>query len=172
MCLDTVTNLDYEKLFGLAKSILEKNDLGAAHTSRVLAIARQNFSIPEELEDLIVAVITLHDIGGATIKDQYEKGPGIAASILQQMNCDKPFIDQVSTIVGTHHDHPDNPTVPFRILYDSDKIVMFSPEEFPGYDSRPGFDWNKIVELLYSEKAKTLAREMLLQRQSEKRSVG
>ena len=161
--------MDYEKLFALAKPILEKNDLGAAHTSRVLAIARQNFSIPEELVDLIVAAIILHDIGGASIKDQYEKGPGFAVSLLQQMNCDKSFIDQVSTIVGTHHDHPDNPTVPFRILYDSDKIVMFSPEEFPGYDSRPGFDWNKIVSLLYSEKAKTLTRQMLLERQTEKK---
>src|SRR4030067_1649774 len=86
VCLDTMTNMDYEKLFALAKPILEKNDLGAAHTSRVLALARQNFSIPEKLEDLIVAAIILHDIGGGSIKDQYEKGPGIAASILQQMN--------------------------------------------------------------------------------------
>ena len=73
--------------------------------------------------------------------------------------------------MGTHHDHPDNPSIPFRILYDSDKIVMFSPEEFPGYDSREGFDWKKIVGLLYSEKAKTLAREMLRQRRKEKASV-
>jgi hypothetical protein len=45
---------------------------------------------------------------------------------------------------------------------------MFSPEEFPGYDARPSFEWNKIVGLLYSEKAKTLAREMLRQREREK----
>jgi len=169
VCLDTVTRMDYEKLFALARPILEKNDLGAAHTRRVLVIARQNFAIPKELEDLTVAAIILHDIGGASIKDQYEKGPGIATSILQQINCDKSFTDQVSTIVGTHHDHPDKPSVPFRILYDSDKIVMSSPEEIPGYDSRPGFDWNKIMDLLYSEKAKSVAREMLLKRQNEKK---
>ena len=161
-------NIDYEKMFALVKPILEKNDLGAAHTSRVLAIARKNFSIPAELEDLTVAAIILHDIGGASIKDQYEKGPSMAASILQQMGCDKAFIEQVSAIVGTHHDHPDTPSIPFRILFDSDKIVMFSPEEFPGYDSRPGFDWKKIVGLLYSEKAKTLTRKMLRQRKKEK----
>jgi hypothetical protein len=160
--------MDYEKLFALAKPVLEKNDLGAAHTSRVLAIARTNFSIPAGLEDVIVAAIILHDIGGASIKDQYEKGPGIAASILLQMGCDKAFIEQVSGIVGTHHDHPDNPSIPFRILFDSDKIVMFSPEEFPGYDSRPGFDWKKIASLLYSEKAKTLAKKMLRQRTKKK----
>jgi len=159
--------MDYEKLFALAKPILEKNDLGAAHTSRVLAIARKNFSIPKELEDLAVASIILHDIGGATVKDQYEKGPGIAASVLEQMGCDKAFIQQVTTIVGTHHDHPENPSEPFRILYDSDKLVMFSPEEFPVYDSRPDFDWNRMVDLIYSEKGKRLARDMLKQRRNE-----
>ena len=160
--------MDYEKLFELAKPILKRNDLGAAHTSRVLAIARENFLIPAEFEELTVAAIILHDIGGASIKDQYENGPRIAVSILNQLGCDKAFTETVSAIVGTHHDHPNNPSIPFKILYDSDKIVMFSPEEFPGYDSRPGFDWNKIVDLLYSEKAKSLARKMLRQRRKEK----
>lgn len=161
--------MDYEKLFALAKPYLDKNDLGAGHTNRVLAIARKNFSIPKAVEDLTVASIILHDIGGATIKDQYEKGPGIAASVLNQMGCDKAFIQQVTAIVGTHHNHPDKPSEPFRILYDSDKIVMFSPEEFPGYDSRQDFDWNRIVDLIYSEKGKCLARDMLKQRRNEKK---
>ena len=161
--------MDYEKLFALAKPYLEKNDLGAGHTSRVLAIARKNFSIPQEIENLTVASIILHDIGGASIKDQYEKGPGIAASVLEQMDCDEAFIQQVTAIVGTHHDHPDNPSEPFRILYDSDKIVMFSPEEFPGYDSKPDFDWNRMVDLIYSEKGKRLAKDMLKQRRNEKK---
>ena len=155
-------------MFALAKPILKKNDLGAAHTSRVLNIARKNFSIPKELQDLTFSAIILHDIGGASIKDQYEKGPKIAASILQQMQCDKDFIEQVCQIVGTHHDHPDNPSLPFRALYDSDKLVMFSQEESSGYDSKPDFDWNRIVGLLYSEKAKILAKEMLRQRRNEK----
>jgi len=161
--------MDYEKLFTLAKPQLEKNDLGAAHTSRVLAIARKNFSIPTDLADLTVASIILHDIGGASIKDQYEKGPGIAASVLEQMDCAEAFIQQVTAIVGPHHDHPANPSEPFRDLYDSDKIVMFSPEEFPVYNSRPDFDWNRMVDLIYSEKGKRLAKDMLAQRRNEKK---
>jgi hypothetical protein len=161
--------MDYEKLFAIAKPYLEKNDLGAGHTSRVLATARNNFSIPPEIGDLTVASIILHDIGGATIKDQYEKGPAIAASVLEQMGCDDAFIQQVAAIVGTHHDHLDEPLEPFRILYDSDKLVMFSPEEFPVYDSRTDFDWGRIVGLIYSEKGKRLAREWLAQRRSEKK---
>lgn len=160
--------MDYEKLFLLAKPYLEKNDLGAAHTSRVLAVARKNFSIPKEQQDLTVSAIILHDIGGSSIKEQYEKGPTIAALVLQKIGADAKFIENVCKIVGTHHDHPDNPSVSFRILYDSDKLVMFSPEEFPIYDSRPNFDWEKIVDLLYSEKAKSLAKELLQQRRKEK----
>jgi hypothetical protein len=45
---------------------------------------------------------------------------------------------------------------------------MFSPEEFSGYDARPDFDWSKIVNLLYSDKARALAKEMLRQRRKEK----
>ena len=160
--------MDFEKLFALAKPYLEKNDLGSAHTSRVLTIARNNFRIPSEFEELTICSIILHDIGGISIKEQYEKGPAIAATELQKMECSPEFIDKVCQIVGSHHDHPDSPSLAFKVLYDSDKIVMFSPEEFPIYDSRPGFDWNKMVDLIYSEKGKTVALSMLKQRRTEK----
>jgi hypothetical protein len=94
--------VDYEKLFLLAKPYLEKNDLGAAHTSRVLAIARKNFPIPKELQDLTVSAIILHDIGGSSIKEQYEKGPTIAALVLGQIGADAKFVENVCKIVGTH----------------------------------------------------------------------
>ncbi len=162
--------MNYEKLLKLAKPCLEKNDLGAAHTSRVLSIARENFTISKEIEDLTIASIILHDIGGASIKEQYAKGPELVAIVLHQLKCDDNFIAQVCQIVGTHHDHPDDPSLPFRILYDSDKLVMFSPEEFPGYNSRPDFDWNKIIDLLYSEKAKTLAKRLLYERREENKT--
>jgi hypothetical protein len=160
--------MDYEKLFELAKPFLEKNDLGAAHTSRVLAIARENFPIPKEFQDVTVTAIILHDIGGGSIREQYEKGPKIAASILRQVGTGKDFIEQVCEIVATHHDHPDQPSLPFRILFDSDKLVMFTKEEFAYYDSTPNFDWSKILGLIYSEHAKSLAIEMLRQRRNEK----
>ena len=156
--------MDQEKLFLLAKPYLEKNDLGAAHTSRVLAIAKENFTFPEKQEDLIVAAIILHDVGGSSIKEQYEKGPKIAASLLKQMNVEEAFVEKVCQIVGSHHDHPENPSIPFKTLYDSDKIVMFSPEEFPIYNARAGFDWDKVIALIYSEKGKDAAKQMLKQR--------
>jgi len=161
---EVCVNMDVERLFELAKSYLEKNDFGMAHTIRVFDMARENFAVPIELRELTFASIILHDIGGSSIKDQYEKGPEIAASILRQLGCDESFIQEVCRIVGAHHNHPDNPSLPFRVLYDSDKLVMFSPEEFPYYNSRAGFDWEKIVNLVYSEHARRLAKCLLNQK--------
>ena len=151
----------------MARLYLEKNDFGVAHTKRVFDIAKQNFPVKPELQELTFTAIILHDIGGSSIKDQYEKGPQIATAILKKLGCPDNFIRQVCEIISTHHEHPDNPSEPFRILYDSDKLVMFSPEEYPHYNSRKDFDWNKIVDLFYSKKAKQLAQESLMQRRKE-----
>jgi hypothetical protein len=105
--------MDTDKLFQLATPILEKNDFGVSHTQRVYNIAKEHFPVKAELEDLTYASIILHDIGGCTIKDQYEKGPAIATQLLKQLNCTEDFIGQVCTIIATHHDHPQNPSEPF-----------------------------------------------------------
>jgi hypothetical protein len=159
--------MDVEGLFELARSYLEKNDLGVAHTRRVFTIAQENFKVPSELQELTFSSIILHDIGGGSIKDQYQKGPKIAASVLRQLGYEESFIEEVCEIIRTHHDHPDNPALPFRVLYDSDRLVMFSPEEFPYYNSIPDFDWNKIVNLIYSEHMRQFAKKMLKKRQNE-----
>lgn len=146
---------------------LELNDFGVEHTQRVLDIAKRNFSIKEELQELTFASIILHDVGGSSIKEQYEKGPPIATAILKKLRCTTLFVGQVCKNIITHHEHPDNPSEDFKILFDSDKLVMFSHEEYPHYNSKEGFDWDKIITLMYSKKAKQLAEEMLAQRRKE-----
>lgn len=161
--------MDTDKLFELAKPYLEKNDFGIAHTQRVFEIAKQNFPVKPEFQELTYTAIIFHDIGGSSIKDQYEKGPQIATSILKKLNCPDAFIKQVCEIISTHHEHPDNPSEPFLSLYDSDKLVMFSSQEYPYYNAREGFDWNKIVALIYSKKGQDLAKKALAQRRKESR---
>ena len=119
----------------LATPYLEKNDLGVSHTKRVLEIARKRIKIPVETEELAVASIILHDIGGRTIKDQYEKGPEIAAFLLKQLDYPNEFAEKVCEIIRTHHERLNNPPVAFKILYDADQLVRFSEEEFPYYES-------------------------------------
>ena len=153
--------MDYDKLLLLAKPYLMKNDFGIAHTQRVLEIASKNFKIPSEKEELIFCSIILHDIGGSTIKDQYQKGPIIATELLRQLGYNEKFIEKTCQIISTHHEHLENPSTVFQILYDSDKLVMFSPEEFSYYNSKPDFNWKKIIEMMYSKNAKKLAKKIL-----------
>ena len=159
--------MDTCKLFELAKPYLEKNDFGIAHTQRVFEIAKKNFPVKPELEELTYTAIIFHDIGGCTIKDQYEKGPQITSNILKKLELPDHFINEVCKIISTHHDHPQNPSKPFKTLYDSDKLVMFSPEEYPYYNAREGFDWDKIVSLIYSARGRDLAKKALAQRRNE-----
>jgi len=159
--------MDTGKLFELAKQYLEKNDFGMAHTQRVFEIAKQNFPVKLKFEELTYTAIIFHDIGGCTIKDQYEKGPKIATGILEKLGCPDQFIRQVCEIISTHHEHPENPSEPFKALYDSDKLVMLSPEEYPTYNGRDGFDWEKIVSLIYSATGQDLAKKALEQRRKE-----
>lgn len=159
--------MNYEILFQHAQPYLKKNDFGMPHTRRVFDLAKRNFEVPKELEELVFCSIIMHDIGGSTIEKQYRDGPEVAASILQKLGYDKSFVQEVCDIVRTHHDHPDNPSLAFKILYDSDKLVMFSPEEYPHYNSKPNFDWNKIVDLIYHEHARDLAKKLLQQRIEE-----
>ena len=146
---------------------MEKNDFGIAHTKRVFDIAKQNFPVKPELQELTYTAIIFHDIGGSTIQDQYEKGPQIATQILKKLGCSDKLVNQVCDIICTHHEHPNNPSEPFRTLYDSDKLVMFSQEEYPYYNSREGFNWDKIVNLIYTKKGQELAEKSLTQRRKE-----
>jgi hypothetical protein len=159
--------MDYTKVFALAEPYLKKNDFGMPHTQRVFEIAKENFVIPKELEELVFCSIIMHDIGGSTIKKQYAEGPKIAAFILRKLGYNESFVQDVCEIVCTHHDQPETPSEAFRILYDSDKLVMFSPEEYTHYNSKPDFDWDTIVGLIYSEHARDLARKLLQQRRNE-----
>lgn len=158
--------MNYETVLGLAEPYLKKNDFGLPHTRRVFEIAKTNFNVPKDLEELVFCSIILHDIGGNTIEKQYKNGPEIAVSILQKLGYDNNFVQEVCEIVRTHHDHPANPSLAFKILYDSDKLVMFSPEEFPYYNSQPNFNWNKIVDLIYHEHARDFAKKILQQRKN------
>jgi hypothetical protein len=159
--------MNYETVFELAEPFLKKNDFGIPHTRRVFAIAKKNFEIPKEMEELVFCSIIMHDIGGSTIEKQYKNGPEITASILQKLGYNSRFIEKVCKFIRTHHDHPYNPPLALKILYDSDKLVMFSPEEFSYYNSKPNFDWNQIVKLIYHELARDLANRLLLQRKTE-----
>ena len=108
-----------KRLFQLATPYLEKNDFGVGHTKRVLAMA-QKLSFPVTDEELVFAAIILHDIGGPSIKEQYEQGPHIARKLLTSLEYDENVIEDICNILRTHHDRPKTPSKPFMIVYDAD----------------------------------------------------
>lgn len=153
------------KLLGLAKPYLEKNDFGVDHTIRVLDIARMHFKIPKELEEFVSASIVLHDIGGSTREEQYERGPEIATTLLRQLGYSEEFIKGICEVIGTHHERLDYPSEAFKILYDADQLAKFSSEEFPHYEARK-VDWDSIINLMYHEHSKILARKLLKEKKN------
>ena len=60
--------MDTDKLFELARPYLEKNDFGIAHTQRVFELAKLNFPVKPELQELTYTSIIFHDIGIGIIK--------------------------------------------------------------------------------------------------------
>ena len=150
----------YTALFELAKPILGKTDLLMEHTKRVFEIAKTHFEVPDELEELVYSTIVLHDIGGMSIEEQYEKGPEIAADLLEKLGYDEAMIQEVCELIGIHHEHPEKPSEAFKIIYDSDQLVRLSPEDFHYYDSSD-FNWEEMIEMMYFEHARELARDKL-----------
>jgi hypothetical protein len=155
----------FNELLEAAKPFLEKTDYGVEHTERVLQIAKKNFEIPREGEELLIISIILHDVGGNTIEKQYQNGPQIARRLLRQFGYAENFIMDVCEIIRTHHERLQNPSEAFRILYDADQLVKFSPEEFQSRNSR-NTDWTIIVNKMYYTHSKTLAKKFLKKRKS------
>lgn len=156
----------FEKLFELERPYLENNDFGVAHTERVFNIAKKNFKISDEIKEEVYALIILHDIGGSSIDEQYDRGPLIASELMNQVGYADSIIVNICKMIKQHHEKLDDASESFKILYDSDQIVKFSKEEFQYYSSK-NIDWDSLVESMYFDNSKILARRMLSSRITE-----
>jgi HD superfamily phosphohydrolase YqeK len=159
--------MKHKKLLELAKPHLEENDFGADHTLRVLEIANKNYNkydLDLSWKDTVFSLIILHDIGGSEIKDQYEKGPVIAKKLLEKLDYHKFDIKLICAFIAAHHERLEDPHDIFKILFDSDRLVMLSKKEFDNYNSRKGFDWQKIIHDFYNNNIRSLAVNLLEQR--------
>jgi hypothetical protein len=162
--------MKYKQLIELSSPYLDQNDFGTAHTIRVLKIVKENYDkydLNPSWKDLIFSLIVLHDIGGSEIRDQYEKGPKIAEHLLKKLGFHPFDIKLINGFIAKHHERLENPHEMFKILFDSDKLVMFSKEEFPSYDRRPNFNWQNILSQFYNESLKLEAEELWSERKVE-----
>lgn len=152
-----------KKLFELARPYLEKNDFGAEHTQRVLKFAKNYFSISKDMMDEVLALIILHDIGGSSTKEQYEKGPKIAEKLMKKIGYSDQIIDNVCEMIKRHHSRLEKPSDAFKILYDSDQLTKLSEEEFQYYNSKK-IDWNRMINSMYFYNSKEIAKKLLKDR--------
>ena len=162
--------MKYEQLFEFAQPYLEENEMGISHTSRVLEIAKTNYykyGLDDSWKDAALSLAVLHDFGGPTIKEQYSKGPKIARMLLERLGYQKFDISLICTFIAKHHERLNNPHEIFQLIYDSDKLVMLTEEEFYRYDSNPNIDWNEIISSLYSNFSKEIAICMLNERRKK-----
>jgi HD superfamily phosphodiesterase len=155
-----------DMLLNLARPHLAKNDLGVGHTERVLHISRMYFQRPNGRDKFVDAIAILHDVGGPTIKEQYENGPRIARDLMEKLQFSEKEIQEACEIIGTHHNRVKNPTEEYAILYDSDQMVKLTPEEFPIHETE-GTNWEKVIENMYHQSSKNMAREWLSERRAK-----
>ena len=70
--------MDYGTIFSLAEPFLKKNDFGLPHTRRVYDIAKNNFAIPKDIEELVCR----QDDGGSdedrNSRADFAPGTGVA----------------------------------------------------------------------------------------------
>lgn len=97
---------------------------------------------PEADRRVVVLAAILHDIGIKECERKYSstngqlqerEGPPIARDILDRTGIQRKIIDEVCTIIASHHSPEEVDTLNFRILWDADCIVNFE-EEFCSSD--------------------------------------
>lgn len=107
---------------------------------------------------VVTAAALLHDIGiqeaeriyGSNApRYQEELGPPIARYIMDRLGIDRPTVDHVTRIVGSHHSARDIDTIEFRIIWDADALVNLRDESPP----RSRQQWKKIIEKVFRTEA-------------------
>lgn len=162
-----ISVMKYPRLLELAKPYLEGNELGVGHTLRVLNFVRENYGkydLEESWKDIVFSLAVLHDIGGSTIEEQYSEGPRIAKELLERLDYHPFDVKLICGFIAKHHERLEDPNDIFKILFDSDRLVMFSEEEFEHYTSKAGFDWRKVIDGFYNADLSSMARKMLNKR--------
>jgi len=124
-----------------------------AHAGRVARFAAEIQKREGGNPGVILAAAYLHDIGikeaeskynSTAARYQHQEGPPIARRILEELQADPGFIDEVCDIVGHHHHPRQEETINFKVLYDADLIVNLEAEHKEGKISREKLE--RLVE--------------------------
>ena len=87
--------------------------------------------------------------------------------LLEKLGYHQFDIKLICAFIARHHERLNDPHDIFKILYDSDHLVMLSKEEFKIYDSRAGFEWENMINGFYNAGLKEQAVRLLKERSDE-----
>jgi HD superfamily phosphodiesterase len=134
--------MDKEKMVGGMKIYFGTDERRIQHALRVTEYAEQILKHEDADYDVVIAASILHDIGiheaerkyGSTAgKYQEMEGPSIARGILEKMGVEKSIIDEVCTIIASHHSPGEVNTQNFKVVSDADWLVNME-EVYAGFD--------------------------------------
>lgn len=126
-----------EKLLSEMERYFGEDKKRINHAKRVTEFAQQILEREKGQPVIVVAAAVLHDIGiheaerkyGSTSGVYQEKeGPPIARGILVNLGFEKKIIDEVCTIIASHHSPGEVDTLNFKIVYDADWLVNLKDE--------------------------------------------
>lgn len=107
------------------------------HALRVTGFAEDILKTEKGDRLVVIAAGLLHDIGireaerkyGSSAGDLQEReGPSVAREILSGLGFDEDVIDEVCTIIASHHSPGEVDTVNFRVIWDADWLVNLGDE--------------------------------------------
>jgi len=107
------------------------------HALRVTDFARQLLEQEEGEAELVLATALLHDVGIREAERKYgssagplqeQEGPPLARAILESLGYPPAFIDEVCSIIASHHSPGEVDTANFRLVWDADWLVNLPDE--------------------------------------------
>lgn len=139
------------------------------HFLKVFALAKtigEGEGLSTEEQNLLEAAAVVHDIGIKLSEQKYNsssgryqelEGPAEAKKMLEKLDCDSKFIDDVCFIVGHHHTYSSIETLPHRILVEADLIVNLYEEGSDSKSAETAYD-----KIFRTETGKKLMKKMYL----------
>lgn len=138
------------KIIDSMKQVFKDNKKYIGHALKVLGYAKELLKKEKGDSKIVVPAAILHDIGIIICKEKYNstggqlqelEGPPIAGKILRKLGTDNIIIDEVCSIISSHHSPGEIDTENFKIIWDADWLVNLEDE----YNIK---DKNKLAKVI------------------------
>jgi putative nucleotidyltransferase with HDIG domain len=119
------------------KSYFGEDQRRIDHALRVTGFAEEILRHEKADREVVIAAALLHDIGIREAEKKYgssagelqeREGPPVAREIMVDLGFDEVVVDEVCTIIASHHSPGEVDTDNFRVIWDADWLVNLGDE--------------------------------------------